>query len=203
MREFHLKQLQLDLIAKHPGERNEGITGGVESSNVNRHDDAWYFEVQTSEVELDQPQLSVKSQPQRSVFSRLASAFAENKTHRKLVIVGDGGCGKTCLVFWVPTVSDNYVADIEIGSEYVELALWDTSGLEDYDRLRPLSYPDAHIVLICFAIDSPDSLDNVAEKWVSEVNHFCPGVPYILVGCKKELRRGAASDVPASRYPRG
>lgn len=31
-------------------------------------------------------------------------------------------------------------------------------------RLRPLSYPDSHVILICFAIDSPDSLDNVQEK---------------------------------------
>jgi Ras family len=44
------------------------------------------------------------------------------------------------------------------------LALWDTAGQEDYDRLRPLSYPDSHVILICFAIDSPDSLDNVQEK---------------------------------------
>ncbi len=46
----------------------------------------------------------------------------------------------------------------------MELALWDTAGQEDYDRLRPLSYPDSHVILICFAIDSPDSLDNVQEK---------------------------------------
>ena len=46
----------------------------------------------------------------------------------------------------------------------MELALWDTAGQEDYDRLRPLSYPDSHVILICFAVDSPDSLDNVQEK---------------------------------------
>ena len=96
--------------------------------------------------------------------------------------------------------------------KHVELALWDTAGQEDYDRLRPLSYPDSHVILICFAIDSPDSLDNVQEKvwrrsrarvicflaqnsdhselqWISEVLHFCQGLPIILVGCKKDLRR--------------
>lgn len=72
--------------------------------------------------------------------------------------------------------------------KHVELALWDTAGQEDYDRLRPLSYPDSHVILICFAIDSPDSLDNVQEKWISEVLHFCSGLPIILVGCKKDLR---------------
>ena len=40
----------------------------------------------------------------------------------------------------------------------------DFVGQEDYDRLRPLSYPDSHVILICFAVDSPDSLDNVQEK---------------------------------------
>jgi len=117
---------------------------------------------------------------------------------RKLVIVGDGACGKTCLLIvfskgtfpevYVPTVFENYVADVEVRGRHVELALWDTAGQEDYDRLRPLSYPDSHVILICFAVDSPDSLDNVQEKWISEVMHFCGGLPIILVGCKKDLR---------------
>ena len=59
---------------------------------------------------------------------------------------------------------ENYVADVEVDGKHVELALWDTAGQEDYDRLRPLSYPDSHVILICFAVDSPDSLDNVQEK---------------------------------------
>jgi len=118
---------------------------------------------------------------------------------KKLVIVGDGACGKTCLLIvfskgtfpevYIPTVFENYVADVEVDGNRVELALWDTAGQEDYDRLRPLSYPDSNVVLICFAVDSPDSLDNVQEKWISEVMHFCPGLPIILVGCKRDLRR--------------
>ncbi|GJD01785.1 GTP-binding protein rhoA [Colletotrichum higginsianum] len=127
---------------------------------------------------------------------------------RKLVIVGDGACvyhhqrlHHTDFLFdysvfskgtfpevYVPTVFENYVADVEVDGKHVELALWDTAGQEDYDRLRPLSYPDSHVILICFAVDSPDSLDNVQEKWISEVLHFCQGLPIILVGCKKDLR---------------
>jgi Ras family protein A len=63
-----------------------------------------------------------------------------------------------------------------------------STGQEDYDRLRPLSYPDSHVILICYAVDSPDSLDNVQEKWISEVLHFCAGLPIILVGLKRDLR---------------
>ncbi|KAL3974497.1 hypothetical protein ACER0C_023123 [Sarotherodon galilaeus] len=117
---------------------------------------------------------------------------------KKLVIVGDGACGKTCLLIvfskdqfpevYVPTVFENYIADIEVDTKQVELALWDTAGQEDYDRLRPLSYPDTDVILMCFSIDSPDSLENIPEKWTPEVKHFCPNVPIILVGNKKDLR---------------
>ncbi|ROT65265.1 RhoA [Penaeus vannamei] len=120
---------------------------------------------------------------------------------KKLVIVGDGACGKTCLLIvfskdqfpevYVPTVFENYVADIEVDGKQVELALWDTAGQEDYDRLRPLSYPDTDVILMCFSIDSPDSLENIPEKWTPEVKHFCPNVPIILVGNKKDLRNDA------------
>jgi len=73
---------------------------------------------------------------------------------------------------YVPTVFENYVADVEVDGKHVELALWDTAGQEDYDRLRPLSYPDSHVILICFAVDSPDSLDNVQEKVC--IHSSCP-----------------------------
>ncbi|KAJ5735521.1 GTP-binding protein rhoA [Penicillium malachiteum] len=125
--------------------------------------------------------------------------MASASIRRKLVIVGDGACGKTCLLIvfskgtfpetYVPTVFENYVTDVQIDNNTVELALWDTAGQEDYDRLRPLSYPDSHVILICFSIDSPDSLENVQEKWIQEVTHFCHGMPIILVGCKKDLRQ--------------
>ncbi|XP_067685448.1 transforming protein RhoA-like [Haliotis asinina] len=128
---------------------------------------------------------------------------------RKLVIVGDGACGKTCLLavftkdefpdVYVPTVFETYIADIEVDGKQVELALWDTAGQEDYDRLRPLSYPDTDVILMCFSIDSPDSLDNIREKWNPEVKHFCPSVPVILVGNKKDLRNDAKTKAELAR----
>ena len=45
-------------------------------------------------------------------------------------------------------------------------------------RLRPLSYPDTHVILLCFAIDSPDSLENIPDRWTPELKHFCPKVAF-------------------------
>lgn len=64
----------------------------------------------------------------------------------------------------VPTVFENYVTDCRVDGKSVQLALWDTAGQEDYERLRPLAYSKAHVILVAFSVDTPDSLDNVKHK---------------------------------------
>jgi len=134
---------------------------------------------------------------------------SQTPIRRKLVIVGDGACGKTSLlcVFamgefpkeYEPTIFENYVAEIRLDGKPVQLALWDTAGQEEYERLRPLSYSKAHVILIAFAIDTPDSLENVTVKWIEEVRQICgPSVPVILVGCKADLRPANAPNHPVS-----
>ncbi|XP_075534681.1 ras-like GTP-binding protein rhoA [Dermacentor variabilis] len=59
---------------------------------------------------------------------------------------------------------------------------------EDHDRLRPLSYPDNDVIVMCCSIDSPDSLENNPESGRPEVRHFCPSVYIVLAGNKKDLR---------------
>ncbi|KAA8910362.1 hypothetical protein TRICI_004160 [Trichomonascus ciferrii] len=124
--------------------------------------------------------------------------------HVKIVCVGDGGCGKTCLMVtyahgtfpetYVPTVFENYLTKVRAPSgKIVELALWDTAGQEEYDRLRALSYPEANVLLVCFAIDQPASLDNVYDKWIPEIAHHCPGIPFIIIGLKTDLRSDMTS----------
>ena len=66
---------------------------------------------------------------------------------------------------YVPTVFENYVTDCRVDGKSVQLALWDTAGQEDYERLRPLAYSQAHVILIAFSVSSPDSLHNITTKW--------------------------------------
>eukprot|EP00428_Durinskia_dybowskii_P061738 CAMPEP_0170364648 /NCGR_PEP_ID=MMETSP0117_2-20130122/5487_1 /TAXON_ID=400756 /ORGANISM="Durinskia baltica, Strain CSIRO CS-38" /LENGTH=141 /DNA_ID=CAMNT_0010619165 /DNA_START=222 /DNA_END=647 /DNA_ORIENTATION=- len=82
-----------------------------------------------------------------------------------------------------------------VDTRQITLGLWDTAGQEDYDRLRPLSYPSTDVFLICFAVDTQTSFDNVRNKWIPEIQHHAPGVPFILVGTKLDVRgEGKAGD---------
>lgn len=65
---------------------------------------------------------------------------------------------------YIPTVFENYVTNRQFDGKIVEIALWDTAGQEEYDRLRPLSYPESHVILIVFSVDFPVSLANVQDK---------------------------------------
>ncbi|KAI7875405.1 hypothetical protein K492DRAFT_168151 [Lichtheimia hyalospora FSU 10163] len=117
---------------------------------------------------------------------------------RKLVVCGDGACGKTSLLnvftrgyfpqVYEPTVFENYVQEVMVDNQEVELSLWDTAGQEEFDRLRTLSYADTHAVILCFSVDSRDSLENIPNRWLSEVHQYCPEAKILLVALKCDLR---------------
>ena len=92
----------------------------------------------------------------------------------KCVVIGDGGVGKTSLLIsftthefpeeYVPTVFDNFHADLTLGGKVYHLGLFDTAGQEEYDRLRPLAYPKTNVFLVCFCVVSLPSYKHVRDR---------------------------------------
>eukprot|EP00007_Cunea_sp_BSH-02190019_P003136 CAMPEP_0174237438 /NCGR_PEP_ID=MMETSP0417-20130205/8369_1 /TAXON_ID=242541 /ORGANISM="Mayorella sp, Strain BSH-02190019" /LENGTH=212 /DNA_ID=CAMNT_0015316191 /DNA_START=98 /DNA_END=736 /DNA_ORIENTATION=+ len=117
----------------------------------------------------------------------------------KLVVVGDGGSGKTSLLIryttnsfpgeYIPTVFDNYSAGVMSDDKKpINLGLWDTAGREDYDRLRPLSYPQTDVFLFTYCVANRLSLENLLAKWLPETHHHCPLADRFLLGLRSDLR---------------
>jgi len=126
----------------------------------------------------------------------------------KCVVIGDGAVGKTSLLIsytsnvypedYIPTVFDNYAANLMVDEKPVTLGLWDTAGQADYDRMRPLCYPDTDVFLICYAINSKASYENVKAKWHKEILQHEAKAKIVLVGNKGDLRKSGGMDlVPA------
>ncbi|KAL7712026.1 Rho family GTPase [Entamoeba marina] len=116
----------------------------------------------------------------------------------KLVAVGDGAVGKTSMLIcytknefpdeYVPTVFDNFSTTVTLDDDVISLAIWDTAGQEEYESIRPLSYPGADIFLLCFSVVQPMSLENIGDKWYPEIKHHCPTSKIMIVGLKIDLR---------------
>jgi small GTP-binding protein len=116
----------------------------------------------------------------------------------KLVVIGDGAVGKTCLLVvyakgsfpteYVPTVFENYKCKVTIGTKEHNIQLWDTAGQEELVNVRQLSYPNTDVFLMCFSVADKTSYDNIKSKWVDEIKQYVKSPNLLLVGTKADLR---------------
>jgi small GTP-binding protein len=122
----------------------------------------------------------------------------------RCVLVGDGKVGKTSLLMtytcncwpgdYIPPVFEDYFSNVTIEDEVVQLQLCDTSGQQDYKKLRVLAYPQTDVFIFVFSLVKPASLNNIQNMWVPEVKEYSPNTPYILVGLKSDLRDAIAEN---------
>lgn len=116
----------------------------------------------------------------------------------KVVLVGDAGVGKTCLVLRlstgafpeenVPAVAEDYSLEREVDYEKILLNVYDTPAGDEHATTRTFFYPNTHVFVMCFSTVDPSSLDNITTKWIPEVRQSWPNAPFLLVGTKSDLR---------------
>jgi len=135
----------------------------------------------------------------------------------KCVVVGDGSIGKTCQLKRIlhsrgdldhfdideeyeATTFDTQVLDgVEYEGKKYTVELWDTAGQEAMESLRRLSYPDADVFLLGFAVNSSTSLQNIIDKWIPDIASESPGANIVLAGFKCDLRD--ESSIDQSSFP--
>ena len=100
----------------------------------------------------------------------------------RIVVIGDGTVGKTCVLCkyrsgdfsqkYIPTIVENYTKQADYKGKKIQLSLWDTAGQEEYEKIRSLSYPGTHCFLIMFDVTQPSSFENAISKWYYDIKCY-------------------------------
>jgi small GTP-binding protein len=88
-----------------------------------------------------------------------------------------------------PKVFDIQNCTVNVEGKDIDFELCDTTGQEDYDKLRPLSYSGADVFILCYSVGNHKSFENAESKWYPQIRHHVQNVPIILCGTKTELRK--------------
>lgn len=119
-----------------------------------------------------------------------------------IVVVGDGGCGKTCLIQTFcnneypdpppdPTDYSNKFMKVRDGNRTVSIKFTDTAGQEMYKNIRKMAYPGTNAIIVCYDVGNEVSFENVIDKWLEEIDQEVglDDIPICVVGTKRDIRR--------------
>jgi small GTP-binding protein len=131
-------------------------------------------------------------------------------TKIKVVFVGDDGVGKTSLATCyrdgisamdgeLPVIIPNFAKEEFVGDKKVTLVLWDSGCSADYDEIRPMGYFGAHFFVICFALNSKESLRHALSVWSREISPHLGLAFTILVGTKRDVQTVSERDIDPIR----
>ncbi|GFQ81804.1 ras-like GTP-binding protein rhoA [Trichonephila clavata] len=121
------------------------------------------------------------------------------QAHLKIAVVGDRGCGKTCLIlsaknYILPDPEENvlskqYPLDLEMPNKVVaKCMVVDADARDELKEARMDNYRQSDIFLLCFAMDDPNSFKSISEKWVPELKEFLSKRLCLLVGLKQDVK---------------
>jgi small GTP-binding protein len=115
----------------------------------------------------------------------------------KLLIVGESGVGKTCMLLrfadnlfepdFLSTIGVDFkVKELLVDNKRVKLQIWDSAGQERFRNITASYYRGSSGIIIVYDVTKSDSFDKVTE-WITEVRRFVPNVPIVLVGNKCDM----------------
>lgn len=118
----------------------------------------------------------------------------------KLLLIGDSGVGKSCLLlrFADDTYNESYISTIgvdfkirtiELEGKTVKLQIWDTAGQERFRTITSSYYRGAHGIIVLYDVTDQDTFNNV-KQWLQEIDRYATeGVNKLLVGNKNDLEQ--------------
>jgi len=116
----------------------------------------------------------------------------------KIIIIGDAGVGKTCLLLrycddnfltsHLPTIGIDFkMKTVQIDNKTVRMQVWDTAGQERFKTITQTYFKSAHGVVLAYSVNDRDSFNNL-EDWIQQVRKYtAPDVSIVLVGNKSDM----------------